>query len=565
MNLLQTMRAIACAAIVTLCAAGYLLKANHIGGGSKQAGAVGDTGQNPASKSAAHITAEQLKDYLDFISSDELEGRDTPSRGLDIAAKFIALHLSRWGLKPIGDEGSYFQRIQLRRDRIDQAHTIIKLNDESFKCGDDFLTLLSGFAGTKVGSLVYVGDGWMIKAKNLNPYQGIDVKGKILITNNVGLPPGVSDADLSGKPGESWDYPTMYAQRHGAAGIILIPPRETLPNWDRQRQARLEQSYIAALSLEEPGAPEMLLSYPRLPIVIASAALTNALFRGENRDPAEFYGRNAEGKLPPSFELNPNKKASLTLALRSEAASTQNVVAVFEGSDPALKNEYVSIGAHYDGAVGQPTPADAIYNAADDNGTGTVALLAMAEALVRGPRPKRSIMFIWDAGEERGLLGAYHFTARPPVPIDKIVAHFNIDMIGRTRNGNATPANEGLSGPNEVFVVGPRTLSAGLSELIDSVNLSYLKLDLNYRFDNANHQFFFPRSDHVPYLQQGIPIVSWFTGIHEDYHRPSDSSDKIDYRKMERIARTLFVTAWSLADADKRPRIDRSLPYQIGK
>ena len=251
--------------------------------------------------------------------------------------------------------------------------------------------------------------------------------------------------------------------------------------------------------------------------------------------------------------------------MKSEAASTQNVVAVVEGSDPVLKDEYVTIGAHYDGAVGQPTPADAIYNAADDNGTGTVALLAMAEALVRGSHPKRSILFIWDAGEERGLLGSYHFTARPPVPLDKIVAHFNIDMIGRTRNGKATPANEGLAGPNEVFVVGPRTLSAGLSELIDSVNSSYLKLDLNYRFDNANHQFFFPRSDHVPYLQQGIPIISWFTGIHEDYHRPSDSFDKIDYQKMERIARTLFVTTWSLADADKRPRVDRSLPYRIGK
>jgi hypothetical protein len=565
MNLQQTGRAIAGAAIVALCAAGFMLRANDLGGGSKQAGEVGDTRQNPASKSAAHITAEQLKDYLDFISSDELEGRDTPSRGLDIAAKFIALHLSRWRLKPMGDAGTYFQRIQLRRDRIDQAQSSIKLNDQSFTCGDDFLTLLSGFAGTKIGPLVYVGDGWMIKAKNINPYQGIDVKGKILITNNTGLPPGVTEADLSGKPGEGWDYSSMYAQRNGAAGIILIPPPETLSNWDRQRQARLEQSYIAALSLEEPGAPELLLSLPRLPIVVASTALTNALFRGEKRDPSEFFRRNAEGKLPPSFELDPNKKLTLTLALKSEAASTQNVVAVVEGSDPVLKNEYVTIGAHYDGAVGQPTPADAIYNAADDNGTGTVALLAMAEALVSGPRPKRSIMFIWDAGEERGLLGSYHFTARPPVPLDQIVAHFNIDMIGRTRNGAATPANEGLAGPNEVFVVGPRTLSTGLSELIDSVNRSYLKLDLNYRFDNANHQFFFPRSDHLPYLQQGVPIISWFTGLHEDYHRPSDSSDKIDYQKMERIARTLFVTVWSLADANKRPRIDRSLPYRIGK
>ena len=299
------MRAIACAAIVALCAAGFMLKANHVGGGSKQAGAVEDTGQNPASKSAAHITAEQLKGYLEFISSDELEGRDTPSRGLDIAAKFIALHLSRWGLKPMGDPGSYFQRIQLRRDRIDQAHTIIKLNDQSFNCGDDFLTLLSGFAGTKVGPLVYVGDGWMIKAKNLNPYQGIDVKGKILITNNVGLPPGVSDADLSGKPGETWDYPAMYAQRHGAAGIILIPPQETLSNWGAsapgEARTKLHRRSLPGGTRRPGRAP---LSLPRLPIVIASAALTNALFRGEKRDPAEFSGAMPKVNCrPPSISI----------------------------------------------------------------------------------------------------------------------------------------------------------------------------------------------------------------------------------------------------------------------
>jgi hypothetical protein len=533
--------------------------------------------QKPASNTAAsaagaaeHITAEQLKDYLEFMASDELEGRDTPSRGLDIAAKFIALHLSRWGLKPAGDQTtgnqkSYFQRIPLRRDRIDPAQTSLRLNDRSFGFGDDFLALPTGFAGTISGPLVYVGDGWMIKAKNINAYQGIDVKGKILIANNAGFPPGISEADLSGKAGEDWDYPPAYAQKHGAAGVILIPPQNTPANWERQRQSRMEQSHLAAPSLEEPGGPEMLLSWPRIPILIASAATTNTLFRGEKRDPAEFFGRNAEGKLPPSFDLDPNKKLSLTMALKSEAASTQNIVAVVEGSDPVLKHEYVTIGAHYDGAVGPPSQPDAIYNAADDNASGTAALMTMAEALMRAPRPKRSILFIWDAGEERGLLGSYHFTVKPSVPLDKIVAHFNIDMIGRTRNGEATPANEGLAGPDEVFVVGPRSLSTELSELVDGVNRSYLNLKLNYRFDNVNNQFFFPRSDHTPYLQQGIPILSWFTGLHEDYHRPSDSSDKIDYRKMEKITRTLFVTSWSLADAAKRPRIDQPLPPGLGR
>lgn len=294
--------------------------------GSK--GTAGNKQQKPASKAAAaafdaaaHITAERLKDYLDFIASDELEGRDTPSRGLDIAAKFIALSLSGWGLKPVGDQAagdqrSYFQRIPLRRDRIDAAQTSLKLNDQSFNWGDDFLTIPTSFAGTAGGPIVYVGDGWMIKAKNINPYQGIGVKGKILITTNLGLPPGVSEADLSGTLGESWDYPLMYARRRGAAGIILIPSRDRLANWERQRKVRLEQSHLAAPSLEEPGGPELALAWPRVPIVIASAALTNALFRGEGRDPAEFFERNAEG-LPtrPTRLITGRWKRSRALSL----------------------------------------------------------------------------------------------------------------------------------------------------------------------------------------------------------------------------------------------------------
>jgi hypothetical protein len=565
-----------CAGLVALCAAGFTLKVSGSGRRTGQsASTAGSTAQKPArpktvTDAATHITAEQLKDYLDFIASDELEGRDTPSHGLDIAAKFIAVHLSRWGLKPMGEQvasnqRSYFQRIPLRRDRIDPAQTSLTLNDQRFSFGDGLLAMPTGFSGSASGPLVYVGDGWLIKAKNINAYQGIDVKGKILIAINAGMPPGVTEADLTGTVGESWDYPLTYARRHGAAGIILIPSREALANWERQRQARLEQSNLAAPSLEEPGGPELALSWPRIPIVTASAALTTALLQGEGRDPAEFFGRNAEGKLPPSFALDPNKKLSITVGLKSEAAMTQNVVAVVEGSDPVLKHEYVTIGAHYDGAVGTPTPPDSIYNAADDNASGTAALLAMAEALMRGPRPKRSILFIWDAGEERGLLGAYHFTAKPPVPLDKIVAHFNIDMIGRTRNGAVTPANEGLAGPDEVFVVGPRSMSTELSQTVDAVNDSYLKLKLNYRYDNQNNQFFFPRSDHAPYLQQGILILSWFTGLHEDYHRPSDSADKIDYQKMVKITRTLFVTAWLLADAAKRPQIDQPLPRGLGR
>ncbi len=572
MNLQPVIRAAACAAIVAtlLVSAGWFTTRPVAGQETKEQTLRG---------AAERVTAEQLKDYLDFIASDELEGRDTPSRGLDIAAKFIALNLSRWGLKPMGDQAtgdrrSYFQRIPLRRRRIDAAQTSLDLNGQRFNCGDDFLPFPTKFAGTVSGQLVYVGDGWMIKAKNINAYHGVDVKGKIVIATDVGMPPGAGSADLIGKIGEDWDSLSTYTRRNGAVGAIYIPSRDTLANWERQRQARLAQSRLEALSFDEPGGlggMEELLTLPRYPLLIASEALANALLRGEGRDVKEFFARDDAGRLPPSFALAPGKKLSVTVGLKSEDAGAQNVVAMIEGDDPALKHEYVTIGAHYDGwvapssgASGEAIRADTIYNAADDNGSGTVALLSMAEAFMRGPRPKRSILFIWDAGEERGLLGSYHFTANPPVPLDKIVAHFNIDMIGRTRRGAEAPGNEDGTEPNEVFIIGPRSMSTDFSELVDRVNNSYLNLKLNYRYDNANDMRFFPRSDHTPFLQQGIPVISWFTGSHEDYHRPSDSADKIDYRKMERIARAIFFTAWSVADAARRPLIDRPLPPGVG-
>ena len=517
------------------------------------------TNENAAAGAAANITAERLKAYLDFIASDELEGRDTPSRGLDIAARFIALQLSRWGLKAMGDQAvgeqrSYFQRIPLRRDQIDPAQTSLLLNGQRFSFGEGFLVTLSGYAGTVSGPLVYVGHGLALKAKNINAYQGVEVKGKIVVFTNDGLPPGVSEADFGGLPGRDWDSPWTYGPRHGAQAVIMIRSQAYLAGWEGQREAALARSYVAVPALEKTGGPGSLMRPPRMPLITASAALLRALFHGEKYQP------QAASELPPSFDLAPHKQASITIALKSEAAATQNVVGMVEGSDPALKHEYVTIGAHYDGAVGRPLKDDAIYNAADDNGSGTVALLEMAEAFMRGPRPKRSILFIWDAGEERGLLGSYYFTEHPPVPLDKIVAHFNIDMIGRTRKGEANPAHEGLAEPNEVFLVGPRTMSTELSELVDAANRSYLNLKLNYRFDKVSHQFFFPRSDHVPYLQKGLPVLSYFTGLHEDYHQPSDAPDKIDYQQMEKIARTIFVTAWSLADAAKRPRMDKPLP-----
>jgi len=511
---------------------------------------------------AEFITAAELKDYLYFIAADELEGRNTPSRGLDIAAKFIATHLSRWGLKPVGDDGTYFQHIALRRNKIEPAQTRAEVNGQGFKFGDDFLA--APVSGSASGPLVYVGHGWVIKSKNLNPYQGIDVKDKIVVYAGGRLPKGVNSTDLKGEEGDQWERPQTYAQRNGAKGMIIIPNPILLSTWDQRRQASLQPSAPMVEKFQHPD------SRPSLPTITASERMLTALFQGEKEDAAAVLKRAASNEPADSFELSPDKRASLTVQDKSESVQTQNVVAVLEGSDPVLKNEYVAVGAHYD-HVGNSAPAcrpvneDTICNGADDDGSGTVSVLTMADAFAHGPRPKRSILFVWHAGEEKGLWGSRYINQFPIVPLNQIITQLNIDMIGRSKKaGDTNPANRELSGPNEIYVIGSKMMSTELGALSEAVNKSYLNLSFNYKYDDPKdpNRFFF-RSDHFNYAQKGIPIIFYFDGVHEDYHRPTDSPDKIDYQKMEQVARTIFATAWELANTASRPRVDKQLPAEL--
>ncbi|MEP6635817.1 MAG: M20/M25/M40 family metallo-hydrolase [Acidobacteriota bacterium] len=505
------------------------------------------------------ISAAQMRDYLYFIASDEMEGRDTPSRGLDTTAKFIAMNLSRWGFKPAGDEGSFLQKIALRKDLIDKEKSRVLFNGQPLTFGDDFIP--AGRGGEASGQLVFAGNGWFVKGKS-DAYQGIDAKGKIAIifTPPDGLPRGVTPADLAGKRGEDWIDPAENASKQGAVGIIIVPGFQFLANWDRNRQRISERGAVTVSKFQ----PE---TGPSLATVIASPRLANLLFQGEKQNASLLFEAAGAGTLPAPFELNPEKNVSMTVVSKTDHLSTQNVVAIFEGSDPVLKNEYVAIGAHYDHVgIGIPVNGDAIYNGADDDGSGTTALLAIAEALAKSPiRPKRSVLFVWHAGEEKGLWGSRYFTDNPTIPLNKIVTQINIDMIGRSKkDGDTNPKNRELSGPNEIYVIGSKMMSTELGELSETVNKGYLNLAYNYRYDDPNdpNRFFF-RSDHFNYARKGIPIIFFFDGEHEDYHRPGDSPDKIDYQKMQNVARTVYMTMWELANRPVRPTVDKQLPKEL--
>jgi hypothetical protein len=506
------------------------------------------------------VSANQLRDYLTFIASDEMEGRDTPSRGLDTTAKFLAMNLARWSFKPAGDNGSFFQKIDLRRDRADSGQTKVEYSGRTLTVGTDYLP--AGGSGNVSGQLVFAGTGWFVKSKEIDAYKGMDPTGRIaVIFGSPNTPPrGVARADF-GKPGEDFMNPSDYARSKGVAGLIYVPDFQYLANWQRNRQRLMERGSTAVAKFQtQTTAP--------LPSIVISPEMANVIFAGEKQSASGIFNASYGTTLPAPFLMTDQKKITMSVANNSEIVPTQNVVAVWEGSDPVLKAEYVALGAHYDhvGSGCPPVGNDTICNGADDDGSGTTALLGMAEALAKAPtRPKRSVLFVWHCGEEKGLWGSRYFTEYPTVPLNQIVAQINIDMIGRSKKeGDTNPRNAELTGPDSVYLIGSTMMSTELGELVNAVNKSFLNIGFDTRYDDPKDpNRFFYRSDHFNYARKGIPIIFFFDGVHEDYHRAGDTADKIDYQKMEKITRTVYMTLWEIANRPVRLKVDKPLPSQI--
>jgi len=376
-------------------------------------------------KAAEGVTAEQLSNYLYFVASDAMGGRDTPSQGLDVTAEFIRMNLQKWGFKPAGDEGTFFQRIALGSETVDTAKTNLSVGGTAYKLGDDFVRITG--SGSADGKLVFGGSGWMVKAKNLDGLSGIDVGGKIVVfaptsfspRSPVPLPSGVTQEELKGTRGLDWADPIANAAAKGAKAVIIIAPPATQSNWGR----------IRGLGGRGNLYPEKLrpttAAGPSIPVLLVSQPVGDAIFASESG-----------GDRASSTVFSMTKNATTNVAVNKDTVWTQNVVAVWEGSDPILKNEMVAIGAHYDHVGTNPSApgSDKIWNGADDDGSGTVAVLSIAEALSKAQsRPKRSVLFVWHCGEEKGLWGSDYFNRFPTVDIKNVIAQLNIDMIGRSR------------------------------------------------------------------------------------------------------------------------------------
>ena len=511
----------------------------------------------PVRTAADGITADRVAADLAFLSSDELKGRATPSPGFDLAAEYIIKRLQTAGVKPAGDKGTYYQRYEMHEARVAPVDSFIEIGQQRLALDDGFV--LRSFAGALSISagVVYVKHGWVVPDKGIDPFAGLDVRGKIVLTHGPrAMPKGVTIQQL-GRVTVGASSVMDEAAKRGALAVLMISQTSKQPGWwEQMRGQNLQRREL------EPWVASAYAA-ARITTALFSRASTDVLMQGEQYDGPTIVARGDSEDYPASFTLK--KPVRITIAASTVVRNPYNVVAMIEGADPKLRNEYITVEAHLDGAVGTRTvEGDSVYNAADDNASGSAAMLSIVEQLMKTTRPRRSMIFVWDSGEEVGLWGTRHFVANPPVPLSSIVAHINIDMIGATRApGTADAESPDVPGPNEVYIIGPGVLSERTNALIERVNREYLNMTLNRTDDRPDSQFFYPRTDAGPFLERGILTISWNTGLHRRYHQPSDEAKYLDPVKIQTVARTIFATLWAMADHPERPSIDRPIPVSV--
>jgi hypothetical protein len=546
-----------------------------------------------AAGGVSSIKSQDLREWLTYIASDELQGRAVYSTGLGLAAAYVGDHLKAWGLKPGGDHAGYLQTVRVLGVKSTSHATItVGVNGETRTFADGSgITLPKNMGGKRqftVDRVEFAGYGLDAPAANYMDYRGKDMKNAVVVWLGANGPKGLDAATyrrvLTGR--------NRYAtEQLGAAAAIGSggsgrPGGSSgfsdsgLPAIAREQGGRAEAGGRRGAPLPTPDFTTVQrLDAPVPPNVTADDAFFEFLFSRASTSYEELKRKAAAQEPLPAFALS-GVTITFNIDADYEVVRTQlssNVVGIFEGSDPQLKSTYVAFGAHYDhvgyaegevvrtdgnarrlGARGRVTAGkedDRVWNGADDDGSGTVALMALARAFAEGSRPKRSLLFVWHTGEESGLLGSRYYADYPTVPMDSIVTQLNIDMIGRNRDDKTSEANT-------VYLVGSDRISTELHNLNRAANSALPKpLTLNYEFNDPSdtEQIYF-RSDHYSYAAKGVPIIFFTTGLHPDYHANTDEVSKIEFDKMARITQLVYETGLRVANLDHPPARDNKGP-----
>jgi hypothetical protein len=481
------------------------------------------------------ITPSLVKHHIEILASDSMKGRNTPSVELDSAARYIAGVFKTLGLQP--PKGEYFEKVRLGIVSLgdDNFLKIEKDNvEKSFAIKSEY-TPFDMTANREVNApLVFAGYGITAPEYNYDDYAGLDVKGKVVFV--LRHEPGEEDTNSVFDGRKATPYSNVgdkvrIAVEHGAVGVLvatdpvnhrLLSPRG-FP-WPSLSRTLPKDALPITLTADESG---------KVPVVHVGPEVVAQLFGGTQALASIQAGIDSAMK-PHSFDI-PGVKVSMKTSTSIKDMSTQNVVGYIEGSDPVLRNEFLVVGAHYDhvGYQKEHEPGkDYIFNGADDNASGTTAVLAIAEAFTRMPqKPKRSVLFIAFAGEEKGLYGSRSYTEQPLFPLEKTVAMLNLDMVGRNSTDSLFIVGESRS-PDVARINREENKEVGFVLVADDKVLG--------------------GSDHQSFYKKKIPFLFYFAGFHPDYHQVTDNPELINTVKLARVARLAFRTAWRIANDNQR-------------
>lgn len=492
------------------------------------------------------IRAEELREKVSYLASPAMKGRGNGAPELRLAAEYIAEIFRKNGVKPAGAAGTYFQNFRMFQARLGTRNGF-QIAGAEYRLGTDYVPHFLSPTKEVEGPLVFAGYGISATQFRLDELSGANLRGKIAVV--LDLNPHADDpssvfnkVDLS--EASSVLTKARDVARAGAIGLVVLQN-------SRIRNISIEES-AATFRPDYPlkdvpmGGMEDLRN-PTIPVVYVSEAAARRIVPSL-RDAQ----RRIDETLQPQF-IDLRTRASLKVDVQRFAFPTQNVIGLIEGRDSRLRREVIVLGAHYD--------HDGEYNGqiwpgADDNASGTAGLLELAEAFGKGSMiPARSILLCAFAGEEKGELGSQHFADHPPFPMERVVAMLQMDMIGRNEEHGANrdlllERETAAQNANSVNLIGS-IFSPDLRRVLELANRE-IGLDLKFRYDDTPEHLL-RRSDQWAFLQKGIPALFVHTGEHPDYHRPSDTADKIVYPKMEKIVRLVYLAVEELGNAAGRP------------
>ena len=494
------------------------------------------------------ISRENIRANLEFLASDALEGRETASRGEELASLYLRSEMERSGILPFFGESGYFQPIDLRifrfaddskLDLLDKQDALLR----SFTCGQDFIGSRFYYPPLDtITGVVFAGYGISAPEFNYDDYARFSVEKKIVMIC-YGEPSSQDSSFFAGEKDSRYSYQgtkVKNARDHGAAGIIFLSRMEKTIGWDKMRAYIQKGAMQLKVEVDEDKKTPRTESIPSITI---SENTMRTFFAGAKISFDTLQNALLDHKPLPTF-LFDNKIHAVWKFENDQIVQGRNVVGLIPGTDPALKNEYIGIGAHYD-HVGMTS--DSVYNGADDNASGTVAVLEAARAVAWDHHNKRSILVILHTAEEKGLLGSRYFT-RDQGTMDKMESYINLDMVG--------------GGPaDSLYIVGAARINPELQNITEKVNNSTVGFKFNYRLNDPNDpERIYYRSDHFNYARKGIPIVFFTDYFMKDYHTPGDDVEKLNLDKITRVAELTYKLALELSNLKEKLKTDKAEP-----